>query len=120
MSGPARPSAMPSFAWPTPRPALLDRVVEVDSAKIELNLCKCKDGGCARLDAGAAKIETRCLDGHHDKVCGNESAFYPPLSKGVTAAPAVATQHSFSGKAFNATWDDSERRGAYVGSFEAH
>jgi hypothetical protein len=97
---------------------LLDRVVAIESAKVELGLCDCKDGGCARLSAGKARIETRCLDSHHDKVCGNESAFYPPLSKGVTVQPAMAVEHSFTGKAFNETWKEAERRGAYVGSFE--
>ncbi len=97
---------------------LVSRVIAVESAKVELNLCDCKDGACARLNAGKARIETRCLDSHHDKVCGNESAFYPPLCKGVKAQAAMAVEHSFTGKAFNETWKDAERRGAYVGSFE--
>jgi len=41
-------------------------------------------------------------------VCGNESAFYPPLSKGVQATAAMAVEHSFTGKAFNETWTDAE------------
>jgi len=97
---------------------LVGKVVAVQGAKIDFDASTCKDGGCARLEAGKARIETRCLDGHHDKVCGNESEFYPPLSKGVTARAAVAVEHSFAGKAFNETWKDSQRRGAYVGSFE--
>ena len=97
---------------------LIGKVLAVQSAKVDFDLSTCKDGGCAHLAAGNARIETRCLDGHHDKVCGNESEFYPPLSKGVKAQAAVAVEHSFVGKAFNETWKDSERRGAYVGSFE--
>ena len=96
---------------------LLKDVVSVQSAKVDLEVIQCKEGGCARLEAGKAKIETRCLD-HHDKVCGNESAFYPPLSKGVQATAAMAVEHSFTGPAFNETWSDAERRGAYVGKFE--
>jgi len=96
---------------------LLKNVISVQSAKVDVNVIQCKEGGCARLEAGKAKIETRCLD-HHDKVCGNESAFYPPLTKGVKASAAMAVEHSFTGKAFNATWRDAERRGAYVGKFE--
>jgi hypothetical protein len=97
---------------------LVGKVMAVESAKVDFDLSTCKDGGCARLEAGKARIETRCLDGHHDKVCGNESEFYPPLSKGVKAQAAVAVEHSFLGKVFNETWKDSQRRGAYVGSFE--
>lgn len=96
---------------------LISKVIQVESARVDLDVFQCKDGACALLTAGTAKIETRCLDSH-DKACGNESAFYPPLSKGVKATAAMAIEHSFKGKAFNETWSDSERRGAYVGSFE--
>jgi hypothetical protein len=96
---------------------LLKDVIAIQSAKVDMEVIQCKEGGCARLEAGKAKIETRCLDGH-DKVCGNESAFYPPLTKNVTVAAAMAVEHSFTGKSFNETWNDAERRGAYVGKFE--
>ena len=96
---------------------LLKDVIAIHSAKVDMQVIQCKEGGCARLEAASAKIETRCLD-HHDKVCGNESAFYPPLSKNVQATPAMATEHAFSGKGFNETWSDADRRGAYVGKFE--
>jgi hypothetical protein len=97
---------------------LVRNVVAVEAAPIDLIVPDCKEGGCALLKAGAAKLETRCLDAHHDKVCGNESAFYPPLAKSVKVQPAMAVEHSFTGKGFNATWTDNQRRGAYVGSFE--
>jgi hypothetical protein len=97
---------------------LLGNIIAVESAPIEMATCECKEGGCARLTAGAAHIETRCLDHQHDKGCSNESNFYPPLVAGVKATAAVATEHSYTGKGFNETWKDSDRRGAYVGSFE--
>jgi hypothetical protein len=96
---------------------LLRNVIAVEPAPIDLELCPCKNDSCARLQAGAVRVETRCLDPHHDKACGNESAFYPPLAQNVKVRPAVA-EHSYAGKAFNATWKESERRGAYVGTFE--
>ncbi|HEV3257501.1 MAG TPA: DUF1326 domain-containing protein [Gemmataceae bacterium] len=97
---------------------LLARVVAVEAAPVRLEVCKCKDGGCATLKAGStARIRTRCIDCKHDKVCGNEGNFYPPLAKNVKAQAAVAVEHSFTGKVFNETWNDTERRGAYVGSF---
>ena len=71
----------------------------------------------AKVKAGEARVETRCLDAQHDKACGNETAFYPPLSRGVAAKPALAVEHAFSGAGFNETWKDTERRGAYVGTF---
>jgi hypothetical protein len=97
---------------------LLKNVVKVETAPITIDACLCKDKGCAKLSAGGAKIETRCLDAHHDKKCGNEYAFYPPLVKNVDAQAAVAVEHGYSGEGFRHTWKESERRGAYVGSFE--
>jgi hypothetical protein len=99
--------------------ALLENVVAVQSARVDLDICPCAEGGCAKLEAGPARIETRCLNAKHDKICGNESAFFPPLSRGVKASAALAVEHSFSGKGVNETWNDAGRRSAYLGSFEA-
>ncbi len=96
---------------------LAKKVIRVETAPVSLDLPECKDGGCAILEAGKARIETRCLSAHHDKVCGNESAFYPPLGKHVKAQPALAVEESYSGTGFNETWKEMERRGAYVGTF---
>ena len=92
-------------------------VVAVRSAKVDLTICNCDGDGCATLTAGAVKIQTRCLDAHHDRACGNESTIYPPLAKGVSAKAAMATEHSFKGPGLNETWTDHDRRGAFVGSF---
>ena len=61
---------------------------------------------------------TRCLDAHQDKACGNETAFYPPLSRNVHVRPAAAIESSYGGIGLRETWRDFDRRGAYVGSFE--
>jgi hypothetical protein len=98
---------------------LVGEVLAVHSEKVEFTTCECSEGGCATLSAGKAKIETRCLNSHHDKVCGNESAYYEPLIKGVKAKAAMATEHSYQGKGIGSTWKDSNRRGAYLGTFEA-
>jgi hypothetical protein len=97
---------------------LVRTVVAVEKAGVELDVLQCQDGGCARLKAGNAHVETRCLNAHQDRVCGNETAFYPPLSKDVHVQAAMATEASFTGKGLNATWKEADRRGAYVGSFE--
>jgi hypothetical protein len=98
---------------------LVRNVVSVETAKVDLDICACAEGGCAKLKAGHATIETRCLDHKNDKICGSESAYYPPLTRGVTAKAAVAVEHRFDGKGINETWLDSGRRGAYLGTFEA-
>ena len=98
---------------------LVRNVVGVRSAKVDLEVCNCPEGGCAKLAAGTARIETRCLDDKHDKVCGNESAFYPPLARNVKVRPALAVEHAYTGTGVNETWNDAGRRGAYLGSFEA-
>jgi hypothetical protein len=97
--------------------ALLDNIVDVRSDKIELDLCPCKENGCARLTAGAARIETRCINLVHDKTCGNEHPYYPPLARNVEARAAFSVEHAFTGEGLNETWKDGERRGAYLGTF---
>jgi hypothetical protein len=95
-------------------------VLSVQAAPIDLTICDCKDGGCARLKAGKlARIETRCLHAKHDKACGNETAFYPPLAAGVKVKPAMAVEHGFTGTGIDETWLETDRRGAYLGSFES-
>jgi hypothetical protein len=96
---------------------LVKNVVEVNKASVKFEVCDCEHGGCAKLNAGTARIETRCLD-EHDKVCGNESAYYPPLVSGVKVKPALAVEHKYTGKGVNSTWSDAGRRGAYLGTFE--
>jgi hypothetical protein len=96
---------------------LIRNIVAVRSAPVELRVCNCEEGGCGTLRAGDARIETHCLDHKHDKVCGNESAFFPPLARDVTAKPALATQHAWLGKGLDGIWKDAGRRSAYLGTF---
>ena len=97
---------------------LVGEVLAVRAESIVLDACECKERGCYELRAGSAHVVTRCLDAKHDKVCGNESAYYEPLTKGVKVDPAMATEHSYRGRDVGATWSDANRRGAYVGTFE--
>jgi hypothetical protein len=96
---------------------LLGHVVAVRASRVELSVCDCAEGGCGILRAGDARIETRCLNEKHDKVCGNESAFFPPLARDVEVRPALAAENTYSGKGLDGTWQDSGRRGAYLGTF---
>jgi hypothetical protein len=97
---------------------LLQNVVKVHAETITFEGCPCKKNACFEVDARIAKVTTRCLDGEHDKICGNEFAFYPPLANNVKASPAGVVSHSFRGNGLGETWSDSDRRAAYVGSFE--
>lgn len=96
---------------------LVEEIVAVKASAFDLTVCNCDGEGCATLKAGGVKIATRCIDPHHDKACGNETTLYTPLAKGTTAKAALATEHSYTGKELNETWNDSGRRGAFVGSF---
>jgi len=101
--------------------SLLDNIVRVDASSIELTSCECKGEGCYELVAGGtARIKTRCIEGDHDKVCGNESAFYPPLARDIVhPRPAGVVDHVFNGTGLGSTWSDHNGRGAYVGAFAA-
>ncbi|MCI0464791.1 MAG: DUF1326 domain-containing protein [Gemmataceae bacterium] len=96
---------------------LVGNVASVQSASINLTTCPCTGDSCYELQAGGARLKTRCIDAHHDKACGNEIAFYPPLARGVSVRPAAAVEHVFSGSGLRQTYSDYERRGAYVGTF---
>jgi hypothetical protein len=96
---------------------LLKNVVTIESAPVQFNLCECKEGGCAELVAGKAIIKTRCIDTTHDKACGNETAYYPPLAQNVKASPAAAVEHGYRGAGLDMTWREFDRRGAYLGTF---
>lgn len=95
---------------------LLKNVVKVEADTIGFERCPCKSDACAILKAGPAKIETRCL-GVHDKICGNESAFYPPLAANVKATAAVAAEHTYNGGGIRENWKEHGRRSAYIGTF---
>jgi hypothetical protein len=99
---------------------LVGNVVHVETAKVSLEICPCEGDACGILKAGPAAIETRCLHAKQDKMCGNETAFYPPLAKNVKVKAALAVEHTFNGKGMDQVWNDAGRRGAYVGSFIAH
>ncbi|MBX9680344.1 MAG: DUF1326 domain-containing protein [Gemmataceae bacterium] len=97
---------------------LLGKIVAIQDAVVALDMeCGCKGDVCAKVIAGPARVRTRCLNKDHDKACGNESAYHPPLVANVDAKPAGVVEHVFRGTGLNETWSDYERRGAYVGTF---
>jgi hypothetical protein len=100
--------------------AIIGDVVDVKPVKFDLTICNCDGEGCATFKAGDVKVTTRCIDAEHDRACANETTLYTPLAAGVSAKAAMATEHSYTGKDLNETWNDRGRRGAFVGSFATH
>ncbi len=96
---------------------LLDHVVRVESAPIQMTVEHGDLHGAAKLVAGhLAQIETRSLC-QGDHLCGNESIYYPPLVALVHSMPAFTLNSSFSGQGLGEVWKNVDKRSAFVGSF---
>ncbi len=94
---------------------LLQNVVAVEAVPIKLETGS--DMGTVKLVAGnVARIETRSLC-HGDNICGNEVAYYPPLTKVSHAMPAYTLREAFSGKGLGEIWNLNDSRSAFVGGF---
>ncbi len=90
------------------------------SVPIRLDVGCCDKKGCGKLVAGdVVSAETRCL-GDCDHICGNETAFYPPLTDGVSAIPAYTLDNKVDcADAFGSRWSLPDKRGAFIGAFES-
>ena len=96
---------------------LLDHVVRVESAPIQMTVEHGQMHGDARMEAGIfARIETRSLC-QGDHLCGNESVYYPPLVALSHSMPAFTLDSSFSGKGLGEVWKNVDKRSAFVGTF---
>jgi hypothetical protein len=97
---------------------LLQDVVQVDYAPIRFELANNDIHSMhVKLTAGSlAEIETRALNAK-DHTCGNEEAWYPPLTKLAHAMPAVAVAHRFEGDGLGTKWSSPDKRSSFVGSF---
>ena len=98
--------------------SLLSDVVRVDVQPMTFSM---KDNNVhtrvASLVAGdLARISTRPLK-DTDQVCHNEEVWYQPLVKLEHAMPAYTTGNAYDGKALGETWNISEKRGSFVGTF---
>ena len=97
--------------------SLLDHVVRVESAPIQMTVEHGELHGAAKLVAGhLAQIETRSLC-QGDHLCGNESVYYPPLVALTHSMPAFTLDSSFSGQGLGEVWKNVDKRSAFVGSF---
>lgn len=95
---------------------LLQDVVKTEVAPIHTEITECSKNECAKIQAGeSVEVSARCIqDG--DKICHNETAFYPPLVKGVRAMPHYTTNAAYSGDDLGIKFSDGGRS-AYVGTF---
>ena len=97
---------------------LLQDIVQVAYAPIEFEASgNDMHNMKVKLTAGSlATIETRAMN-EKDHICGNESTWYPPLTKLAHAMPVVAVAHSFQGDALGTKWSSPDKRSSFVGSF---
>lgn len=96
--------------------ALLDNVQDVRTVPIHIEMAL--HDGVAKMTAGdEAELSTRPL-GDHDKICGNEGAYYAPLTRVANAHTAYAVSHRFSGPGLATTWSNPSKRSVYLASFE--
>ena len=99
--------------------SLISKVVSVQTVPIEAEIATCGKLGCAKVKAGDfMDVATTCLgDKHH--FCGNESTFYPPLTKVQDAYPVFTDLATFNGSGLNLTWQIVGTRSAFLGKFSA-
>jgi hypothetical protein len=96
---------------------LLENIAGVQFVPVVLEVPQNLHDGHAILRAGhLATIVTRPLN-HHDHICGNETNFYPPLTKVENAVSAVALTDEYRGDGLDMQWNDQGRRSAYIASF---
>jgi|SRR5579875_3082659 hypothetical protein len=96
---------------------LLDHVVRVDFAPISLEVGRGADHGMDVLKAGdLVLVKTRSLC-NGDIMCGNETVYYPPLTKLDHAMPAFTEVSSFNGRGLGVVWDNQSGRSAFIGTF---
>src|SRR5207249_3979057 len=96
---------------------LLSNVVATETQPIRFTVDASKHG-TASLEAGdLAQITTRAIT-DTDEICHNEEVYYEPLVSHLThAMPAVASQSSYSGNHLSSTWNESNRRSAFIATF---
>ena len=95
---------------------LLANAAQVVSVPMELAVSS-QHHGTALLRAGHfATVQTRPVN-DKDHLCGNEVAFYPPLTDVAHSMPAVALTDSYRGPGLDVDWESHGRRSAFVGTF---
>ena len=113
---PRQQKALESFAK-SRAGRLLSHVVRIDVAPIELVTGTGANHGEDVLTAGdIALVKTRSLC-QGDIMCGNETVYYPPLTKVAHSMPAFSRVDAFSGKGLGVVWNNRDGRSAFIGTF---
>jgi Protein of unknown function (DUF1326) len=96
---------------------LVGHVVRVDIAPVSLEVGAGSNHGTDVLKAGnLAVVKTRALC-KGDIMCGNETVYYPPLTRIEQSMPAFSEQDAFNGKGLGVVWNNRDARSAFVGTF---
>jgi len=95
---------------------LLANVIRIEKSDITMSFDPNR-AGFATLRAGdAVAIETRALM-HSDMHCGNDEAYYAPLTDVDNTVVAFTERDMFSKHGLGVTWDESGRRSAWLATF---
>ena len=96
---------------------LLSTVVATEALPIRFTVDGSKHGVASLQVGDLAQITTRAIM-DTDEICHNEEVYYEPLVSHLThAMPAVASRSSYSGNHLGSTWNESNRRSAFIGTF---
>jgi hypothetical protein len=96
---------------------LVGQVVRVDVAPVSLEVGEGTDHGIDVLKAGnLAVVKTRPLC-QGDIMCGNETVYYPPLTRTDHSMPAFSQEDAFNGKGLGVVWNNRDSRSAFIGTF---
>lgn len=71
----------------------------------------------ARTPLFEVRLRTAPLSTHCDTICGNESSFYPALSRLDHKECAKTVENAYSGPMLQGRWSDPNKRSAIVGEF---
>jgi hypothetical protein len=119
---PEQQEALVSFAQEMGGDLLKD-AISVQIAPISVEVTADSSGSgmhymSAWVHAGTlAEIKTRPINGK-DHLCGNEESYYPPLAETSHSMPAVALVDKYDGPSLGVSWDQRDKRSAFIGSFE--
>lgn len=96
---------------------LLSNVVATETEPIRFTVDASKHGTASLQVGDLAEITTRAIT-DADEICHNEDVYYQPLASHLThAVPAVASKSSYTGNHLGSTWNESNRRSAFLGTF---
>lgn len=95
---------------------LLSDVIRVEAAPIAMAMDASRPGFATMTAGETVRVETRALN-HHDMHCGNDEAYYQPLTKVDNRVVAFTEHDKFAGEGLGVRWDGSGRRSAWLATF---